>query len=157
MIKFYLTIGIELLFSPFLYVWEEIKKFIGRNKPEPVYKINHRTIEDEVIFAVHEWAGYPFEREKTIKYVNHKFKCGLKFHFDRLSAYKGKYNIRPVLTISDCNAVYVEKLKRADFYTDNFLLYSVPNQAMDFTGYSFVCEKLLEQNKDQHAQGQGVC
>jgi len=149
MIKFYLIIGIELLFSPFLYIWEEIKKITGKYAVDPSYKINKHVLDNEVIFAVHEWAGYHFVREKTIKYVNHKFSCGLKYHFDRLSVYNGAYTIKKILTVSECNDAYIEKLKGTEFYTDGFEVHPVVNNAMDFSGYSFVCEKLLDQNKDQ--------
>lgn len=150
MIKFYLIVCIELLFSPLLYLWEELKKLIGKYRSDETnYRLNTREINNEVIFIVHEWAGYPFVRQKTIKYVNHKFYCGLKFHFDRLVAYKGKYKLRKILTISDCTGQYLLNLEKAEFYNNGYEIYQVDNKVMDFSGYAYACENLLDAQKEQ--------
>ncbi|MBC8986173.1 hypothetical protein H9X96_10350 [Pedobacter sp. N36a] len=150
MIKFYFLIGLELIFSPFLYLFEWLKKINGKFiKSSRQKRVDGTPIGNEILFVVHEWAGYPFTREKTIKYINKTFACGLKFHFDRLSNYDGKYNLRKILTISDCNDDYVANLKKQDFFTEDFEIYPVLNKAMDFSGYSFAIDKLVDSNKEQ--------
>lgn len=150
MLKFYLIVGIELLFSPFLFAFEALKKQIGRFIPDEKSMVAKATeLDDEVIFAVHEWAGYPYVRQKTIKHVNHTFTCGLKFYFDRLSAYKGKYRLKKVLTLSDANDQYIAHLKKQDFYPSDLQIHPVDNMAMDFSGYNFVAKNMLRPERDQ--------
>ena len=149
MIKFYLLIGVELITFPFLYLWEEVKKYLGKYKKQRAgYKTTGLDISNDAIFIIHEWAGYPYVRFKTINYTGHKFVCGLKYHFERLSQYQGKYHIKKILTISDYTKEYYESLKKESFYDDKTQVYAVDNSAMDFSGYAHVVENILVEEKD---------
>lgn len=151
MLKFYLIIGIELLFSPFLYGFEALKKWLGRFRVEgeATVRSNTREIDPEVIFAIHEWAGYPFVRQKTIKYTGTTFTCGLKPHLDRLSVYKGKYKLKKILTLSNANNQYAANFKRQDFYPHDLQICPVDNVAMDFSGYNYVAKNMLDPKREQ--------
>ena len=150
-ILFYITILIELVFSPFLFLIEELKKFNGKFIKEK----NHLTknevnlIDKEILFVVHEWAGYPFIRSKKIKYINKEFECGLKFHFKRWQNYQGKYKLKKVITVSECSNKYIEDLTKSDFFSNDIEIIPVENTSMDFSGYAYVCKNKLDKNKDQ--------
>ncbi|WP_131555216.1 hypothetical protein [Sphingobacterium deserti] len=101
------------------------------------------------MYHVHEWCGYPFERKKTIKYVNKTFDCGLRYSLEKIKAYSGQYSIRKILTLSDYNEPYVANLSREEYFDDNTEIYKVENSSMDFSGYSFLTKKLISETKNQ--------
>ncbi|MFU1858177.1 hypothetical protein ACK8HY_14255 [Sphingobacterium sp. NGMCC 1.201703] len=100
-------------------------------------------LNNEVIVHTHEWSGYASERHKVIKYTANKFLCGLRFHFERLQQYRGIRPIRNILTVSDLNDNYSEKLKSEKFFDKSVEIYGVPNRGMDFGGYGFVVKNLI--------------
>lgn len=129
---FYLILTIELLFSPWLYLYEELKKLFSKFTIKKT-RITLRTpIHQNIIYiGIHEWGGYPLSREKQIKHGT-KFTCGLQYQLERFNTYKGKYNIDITLTLSDAN-IYQNK----DFLKGkiNHLL-EVSNKGFDFSGYA---------------------
>jgi hypothetical protein len=149
--KFYIIILIELVFYPFLFLFEELKKINGKLIKENNDLINKdfSIIDNEILFVVHEWAGYPFIRSKKIKYVNKEFTCGLKFHLQRWQNYQGKFKLKKIITVSDCNKKYVEDLTQSDFFSNDIEIIPVDNTSMDFSGYSYVCKNRLDKNKNQ--------
>ena len=97
MIKFYLYIIFEYLNCLF---------FGKKDQEEITVKIrrkNDNSLSDNIVFLIHEWAGYPFVREKIIKRTQNKFTCGLKYSLERINSYIGKYKVEKILTISDCS------------------------------------------------------
>lgn len=150
MIKFYLVVATELLFLPFLYLFEIFKRLLGRFlRVKEIYKVNKNQLSNEVLYVIHEWAGYSFTRKKTIKYINREFECGLMYQLTRLKNYEGNYKLRKILTISDCNESYLDGLKNSNLNPDNLEIYPVKNTAMDFTGYNFVINDIITDSKDR--------
>lgn len=150
MIKFYLIILIELLLFPILFVWNLAKRLLSRFVSVKKDKVrNTIPIDNEIIYAVHEWAGYPPVREKMIRYVNKTFICGLKFQLQRIKLYQGKYKLRPIITVSGANEKYLTDLKQSEDICSNTEIIPVENYAMDFSGYSYICHHILDINKEQ--------
>ena len=143
MVKFYLYIILEYLKNIF-WVSKEQTKMVKKIERE-----KDNTIGKTIIFHIHEWAGYPFVREKIIKHTKNRFTCGLKYGLERVNNYMGKYKIEKVLTISDSSDEYIERLKSADFFEDDINIIPVSNKSMDFSGYSYIAHKVvsIEQNK----------
>lgn len=143
MVKFYLYIILEYLKNIF-WVSKEQTKMVKKIERE-----KDNTIGKTIIFHIHEWAGYPFIREKTIKHTNCRFTCGLKYSLEKVNSYVGKYEIEKVLTISDCSDEYIDCLKLADFFQDDVNIIPVTNKSMDFSGYSYLAHKIvsIKQNK----------
>lgn len=143
MIKFYLYIIFEYLNYLF---------FGKKDQEEITAKIrrkNDNSLSDNIVFLIHEWAGYPFVREKTIKRTQNKFTCGLKYSLERINSYIGKYKVEKILTISDCSDEYIERLKLSDFFKEDINIIPVTNKSMDFSGYSYLAHKIVstKQNK----------
>lgn len=135
MIRFYLFV-----------VFEYILNILHLNKNMPVKvrkKQRNPILSNEVIVHAHEWSGYPFERHKVIKYTGNKFLCGLRFHFERLRDYQGHRQIRNILTVSDLDDNYSERLTCEKFFDKSVEVYGVPNRGMDFGGYGFVVKNLI--------------
>jgi hypothetical protein len=143
MIKFYLYIIFEYLNCLF---------FGKKDQEEITVKIrrkNDNSLSDNIVFLIHEWAGYPFVREKIIKRTQNKFTCGLKYSLERINSYIGKYKVEKILTISDCSDEYIERLKLSDFFKEDINIIPVTNKSMDFSGYSYLAHKIVstKQNK----------
>lgn len=134
MLRFYFFVLIEYVIHLF---------GCHRKKPFGSPKIRSQVFSNEVLVHTHEWGGYPFSREKKIKYTNNSFVCGLKFSFERLTAYGGEFVLRKILTVSDCEESYLSKLKNEEFYDSSFAIYSIPNRGMDFGGYNFISQNCL--------------
>ncbi|RDC54248.1 hypothetical protein DU508_22435 [Pedobacter chinensis] len=148
MIKFYLTLLLELALAPLLYPLNSLKNHLGKND-KGKQALRAKPIADEIIYAIHEWAGYPPIRKKKIAYVNKEFTCGLRFQLQRIYAYKGQRSIRKILTVSDYNTQYFTSLKETERIDEALEIYPVENKAMDFSGYAYVCHNLIDWNKEQ--------
>ena len=135
MIRFYLFVVFEYMLN-IMHIKKHMGVKAGKKQRNPI-------LSDEVIVHTHEWSGYPFERHKVIKYTANKFLCGLRFHFERLQHYKGHRPIRNILTVSDLDDSYSERLKCEKFFDKSVEIYGVPNRGMDFGGYGFVVKNLI--------------
>jgi len=150
MVKFYLILLLELIFLPLLYIVELFKTIISFfYKNNKIYKVNRNKLSNEVLYAVHEWAGYPTKRKKKIRYVNKEFECGLFYQIERMITYDGRYKLKKILTISGCKASYLEKLKRDLVLPSDLNVYHVQNTSMDFSGYSFVIDNFSDCTTDK--------
>ncbi|MDO4881233.1 MAG: hypothetical protein Q3983_08130 [Capnocytophaga sp.] len=144
MIKFYLYVLLEYFYYLLLGNKKVTQKTISK-----IERQKDKELSDNIIFHIHEWAGYPFEREKVIKKTNNKFTCGLRYSIERINDYIGKYKIEKILTLSDYTAEYMDKLKSADFFKEDINVIPVTNKSMDFSGYSYIAHKIVstKQNK----------
>lgn len=144
MIKFYLYV----LYEYILYLLFRIDLTKRNKRSLKTVRDDSKISLDKVIYHVHEWAGYPFVRQKLIKYRNISFSCGLRFSLERLKIYNGKYKLNKILTISDNREIYMKDLKRQGFFQDDIDIVSVDNYAMDFSGYSMVTRRLVLDDVD---------
>jgi hypothetical protein len=150
MVKFYSILLLELLFFPFLYTIEFFKKILSLfYKNDNVYRVNINKLSSQVLYVVHEWAGYAFKRKKTIKYIEKEFECGLFYQIERMNRYNGKNELKKILTISGLQEGYLNKLKCDFVLPSDLSIYPVQNTAMDFSGYSFVINKYSDNTSDQ--------
>lgn len=128
---FYLALCCELLFSPFWYMYN----FLNRGKEKMGYR-NRSNIQSPIIYVeTHEWAGYSFVREKTLK-NGLRFSCGIEFQLERfrLERLNSIHEIDYTVTISD-----LEKYPLYDIISIrkrcNRIL-NVSNVGLDFSGYA---------------------
>lgn len=135
MIRFYLFVVLEYVLN-ILHLNKKMQVQAKKKQRSPI-------LNNEVIVHTHEWSGYAFERHKVIKYTANKFLCGLRFHFERLQQYKGIRPIRNILTVSDLDGSYSERLRCEKFFDKSAEIYGVPNRGMDFGGYGFVVKNLI--------------
>lgn len=119
--KFYITLCLELVFWPFLWLRQQFIMTFGKTKVASRFR---KAVDcNSVIVNVHEWGKYPETRKKTIK--NWKtFECGFKYQKERFQ------NIAElVITMSE---------------TDRNNVIAVSNKGMDFSGYQTVYEKFKD-------------
>lgn len=137
MIKFYLTIILEVMLFPFLVLIEEFKKKINLF---PVTKIVKRDTANcnKLVICIHDWAGYDLKRLKKFK-NNKEIECGLEYQINRLKSYKGKKELKYLITISDADKFDSRKY-------DNLPIQMVSNLGFDFSGYSYFIESLPKIN-----------
>ncbi|WP_312993458.1 hypothetical protein [Chryseobacterium flavum] len=92
-----------------------------------------------ILVNIHEWGGYPLERNKTVSNIP-QFECGLKYQLQRFNNAKKKNPLFINVTISDiekCSDIEYIKSK-----ADN--VDPVRNEGMDFSGYSSFYEKIKD-------------
>lgn len=130
-IQFYFVIFLELIFFPFLYLYEGIKNLFSSKKQLQIKKIRTDIISKEIYINIHEWGGYASERTKKLK-NGKEFNCGLKFQLKRFSNQHDGIKKKIFLTVSD-----LDLLKQRDsIEKDVDKMWSVSNNGMDFSGYS---------------------
>lgn len=131
---FLLSIGIELLLLPILYIKEYVLKKLSNYLNKSTFNYSQLRKRDKVTdisllnVCVHEWGGYEMKRSKTIR--GRQFDCGLEYQLMRLRNYKGNVKLKNTITISDYN-LFKYKTELSDFN-----VVPVENLAMDFSGYS---------------------
>lgn len=133
-LKFWLSVFTEVVLYPFA---RERKSLIVKERADS-------NLSNKIIYHIHEWCGYPFEREKKIRYRDYSFKCGLKPAIARVSIYRGSRDIEKVLTLSEATVSYVKKLKKEDFFDRDFQIVRVGNDSMDFSGYAHIVHNVLQ-------------
>jgi len=140
MIKFYLILIIEALFSPVLYLTEALKK-LGLLPVNYYYRTNtnrQKANPNKLLVCIHDWAGYDLIRKKGFK--NGKvIECGLSYQIDRFENYKGEKSIEYLVTISDFDKYPKEKYKGLN-------VKAVSNTGFDFSGYAHFVENLPNEN-----------
>lgn len=138
--QFLFIISLELLFFPFLYLFEWFKNKISSNQQLKIKKNRKKVISNEVYVNIHEWGGYVGERTKTIK--NGKvFNCGLTPQLNRFLKSNDKIKKKIYLTISDIDLIK----DRSKIEKDIDVILSVDNVGMDFSGYSEFYSKIKDQ------------
>lgn len=135
--KLYLILFMELIFLPFLYIFEYIKRFQVLSKNISIRSRLPIIDNSHVYYHVHEWGGYPAIRKKKIKNRG-IFKCGLEAQLARIEGYVGKYSIISTLTMSDSELC--KNINSIKSRVNKFLL--VDNAGMDFSGYSSFYESI---------------
>lgn len=128
---FYTILIFELLFFPFLYVYEELKKTLSKYIKNKKMVLRSPITQNTIYIGIHEWGGYPLSREKQIKH-GAKFTCGLQYQLERFCTYKGKHNIDLTLTLSDSSLYSNNDFLKGKI---NHLL-EVSNKGFDFSGYA---------------------
>jgi hypothetical protein len=130
-IEFFGILCLELLFLPFLYILEEVKKAFSSDKPLTIKKLRAPIVSKTLLINIHEWGGYPDIRKKTIRRKN-EFTCGLKFQLDRFNAPNLGTSRELNLSISDSHLL--KDKEHLSKQVNNLL--EVDNYGMDFSGYS---------------------
>jgi hypothetical protein len=108
---------------------------------------------NKVSFILHEWAGYPIEREKFINKSIPKFSCGLKNQIDSLNGFakchnsSRQYNYN--LSISELTDSYLQMLLNEGLNLDNFEIKSTNNIGMDLGGYAHILKQDLTGKSDE--------
>lgn len=129
--KFFGSLCLELLFLPFLYIFEELKNACSSDKPLTVKKHRAPIVSETVLVNIHEWGGYSDVRKKTIRRRN-EFTCGLKHQLNRFNSSNLGASRELNLTVSDSHLLNdKDQLSKK---VDNLI--EVDNYGMDFSGYS---------------------
>ncbi len=152
--KFWSIIFLEAVFSPFLFLFNELKnRFSSKKNYDQIQKpsLNVQKI-NRTVFVVHEWAGYPIERTKQIKPFLSPFACGLKNQLESLIHYRKNFQKDRLayyfLTISDFSDAYVKMLENINLPIGFFEKIPVSNIGMDFSGYGHIIRNKLEESDD---------
>ncbi|WP_138350662.1 hypothetical protein [Bacteroides eggerthii] len=128
---FYFILFVELSFFPLFYIHNLFQK-----KKKKHYSRNRRDVQTRTVFVeTHEWAGYPFVREKKIK-NGRTFLCGINFQLKRFELIKrdSAYQIDYTVTISDLGKYPTYDIQTVKSRCDRVL--PVSNAGLDFSGYS---------------------
>lgn len=136
--KFFLTLLRELLLLPLLYVkYSKGVKIVNTRIREPI-KTN------TIYIDIHEWAGYPQCRKKTLK-NGRAFECGLMYQLQRFESERKQvqynYNIDLTVTISDAKK-YNYDIAKLKTLCDHVL--EVSNEGLDFSGYAAFYDSIKE-------------
>ncbi len=140
MIKFYLILIFEAIFSPVLYLIEVLKK-LGLLPVNYHFKANINRKEanaDKLLVCIHDWAGYDLIRKKRFK-NGKEIECGLSYQIERFINYKGEKSIEYLVTISDIEQHPKEKYEGIN-------IKAVSNIGFDFSGYGDFVENLRDEN-----------
>lgn len=132
--KFYLSLLLELILSPWEYIRNFVKwNFGNSNKYKFSHTIRKPIAENKLAVCVHEWGGYNGKRLKKIKNIP-EFECGLDYQLNRFQNYKGKYELDLTITISDSHLLETE--------VNCLKTINVSNIGMDFSGYEAFYESI---------------
>lgn len=137
---FYAILLKELIFLPFWYIYEEIKKSISSLHFEIKNKYRNPVVSDQIEVCVHEWAGYKPVRSKIIRNDIKEFECGLHYQLIRFQEYAGKHTLNFNLTIS-------EKTRYDYHVADGVNFIEVSNNGFDFAGYAAFYRSIIENDK----------
>ncbi len=137
MIKFYLTLFAEVIFFPFFFIAEELKKRFNLT-PDKKYSVRTKANSNKLMIVIHDWAGYNLKRFKKFK-NNKQIECGLEYQIARLDQYKGKKDVQQLVTISGADKFNTGKY-------GNLKIHEVPDAGLDFSGYSYAVKNLSDEN-----------
>lgn len=137
-LRFYIRIFCELIFLPFLFMWEELKKYMSSKDILTIKKKRSPVATNTIRINIHEWGGYELKRNKKVNIIP-EFECGLYYQLERFTKEDG-LDKNVSVTISE-----IIKHKHLDYIkakVEN--VYSVSNDGMDFSGYSFFYDSIKD-------------
>ncbi len=130
-LQFFFIIFLELLFLPFLYLFEELKKICSSSKPLTQRRKRANVVSKKIYINIHEWGGYASSRKKKIK-NGKELTCGLEYQLLRFGSLNNRIEKEIYLTVSDID-LFSDKMQNAKNVN---VIKSVSNHGMDFSGYS---------------------